>query len=70
VISFCRHANVSSRREDALAEAAEAARAERRALDAASLQYVKLLHLVQERKKFEFVEAVLGFMQAWANYHR
>lgn len=65
-----RHANVSARREEALAEAAEAARAERRQLDAASLQYVYLMHVVQERKKFEFVEAILGFMHSWTNYYR
>ena len=65
-----RHANTSARREEALAEAAEAAREEKRQLDAASLQYVYLMHVVQERKKFEFVEAILSFMQSWTNYHR
>ena len=65
-----RHANTSWRREESLAEAAEAARVERRRLEAASLQYVYLVHVVQERRRFEFVEAVLDFMQSWANYHR
>ncbi len=50
--------------------AAETARAERRALDAASLQYVHLLHVVQERKKFEFVEALLSLTHSWTNYYR
>ena len=29
-----------------------------------------LLHTVQERKKFEFVEAILSFTQAWVSYYR
>ncbi len=65
-----RHANTSSKREDALAEAAEAARSERRQLEATSLRYVYLIHVARERKKVEFVEAVLGFMQSWANFYR
>ncbi len=71
---FCaaqdRHAGTSSKREEALAEAAEVVRAERRNLNASSLEYVSLMHVVQERKKFEFVEALLAFMHTWANYYR
>jgi hypothetical protein len=71
---FCaaqdRHANTSSKREESLADAAETARAEKRNLNASSLEYVYLMHVVQERKKFEFVEAILAFMHTWANYYR
>ena len=28
------------------------------------------MHVVQERKKFEFVEAILNFTQSWVNYYR
>ena len=51
-------------------EAASVARSESRSLHSASLQYVHLMHLVRERKKFDFVESLLSFMHAWSNYHR
>nr|CAD7421882.1 unnamed protein product [Timema poppensis] len=35
----------------------------------ASLQYVFLLQEVQERKKFEFVETLLGFMYGWLTFY-
>ena len=28
------------------------------------------MHVVQERKKFEFVEAILNFTQSWVGYYR
>ena len=65
-----RYINLATKKEDILAEAASTARAESRALHAASLQYVHLMHVVRERKKFEFVESLLSFMHSWANYYR
>jgi hypothetical protein len=48
---FCtaqdRYVNVSSKKEDSLAEAAEAVRFERRNLNESSLEYVYLMHVVQ-----------------------
>ena len=69
-----RHANTSAKRghraEEALADAASNARAEKKNLNASSLEYVSLMHAVQERMKFEFVEAIMAFMHTWANYYR
>ena len=69
-----RHANTSAKRghraEEALADAASNARAEKKNLNASSLEYVSLIHAVQERMKFEFVEAIMAFMHTWANYYR
>ena len=45
-------------------------RYEKKALTAASLEYVYLMHVVQERKKFELVEALLDFMASWSNYYK
>jgi len=28
------------------------------------------MHVVQERKKFEFVETLLYFMKSWSNYYK
>ena len=71
---FCaaqdRYAGLSSKKEDSLAEALEAVRTEKRTLNASSLEYIHLMHMVQERKKFEFVEAIVSFMQAWTTYYR
>ena len=36
----------------------------------ASLEYVYLMHVVQERKKFDFVETLLSFMHSWSNYYQ
>ena len=58
------------KKEESLAEAAEAVRHEQKCLRSASLDYVYLMHVVQERKKFEFVEALLSFMHSWSNYYR
>ena len=61
---------IRSKKEESLAEAAEAVRLEQRGLRAASLEYVYLMHVVQERKKFDFVEALLSFMHSWSNYYK
>ena len=58
------------KKEESLAEAAENLRHEQKQLRSASLEYVYLMHVVQERKKFEFVEALLSFMHSWSNYYR
>lgn len=71
---FCaaqdRYAGTSAKKEESLAEAAEVTRFEKKQLNAASLQYVYLMHVVQEKKKFEFVEAILSFVHSWTNYYR
>ena len=61
---------MSGKKEESLAEAADTVRHEQRSLQASSLEYVHLMHVVQERKKFEFVEAILHFTQSWVNYYR
>lgn len=52
---FCsaqdRYVAMSSKKEDSLAEAAEAVRFEKKNLNSSSLEYVYLMHVVQERKK-------------------
>lgn len=35
----------------------------------AGLEYVQLIQEVQERKKFEFVETLLGFMYGWLTFY-
>lgn len=60
---------IKSKKEESLAEAAESVRYEQKGLRSASLEYVYLMHVVQERKKFDFVEALLGFMHSWSNYY-
>ena len=61
---------IKYKKEESLAEAAEEVRKEQKGLRTASLDYVYLMHVVQERKKFEFVEALLSFMHSWSNYYR
>ena len=34
------------------------------------MEYVYLMHVVQERKKFDFVETLWSFMHSWSNYYR
>ena len=50
-LRFCstqdRYINLSSKKEESLAEAAEAVRFERRNLNESSLEYVYLMHVVQ-----------------------
>ena len=53
-----------------MAEAAENIRYEQKQMRSASLEYVYLMHVVQERKKFDFVEALLSFMHSWSNYYK
>ena len=71
---FCasqdRYVGISSKKEGSLAEAAENVRFERKNLNTASLDYVYHMHIVQERKKFEFVESILSFMHSWTNYYK
>ena len=61
---------IKSKKEESLAEAAEVVRHEQKALRSASLEYVYLMHVVQERKKFDFVETLLSFMHSWSNYYQ
>ncbi|ESO83842.1 hypothetical protein LOTGIDRAFT_179683 [Lottia gigantea] len=42
---------------------------ERRGFYQASMKYVLKLHEVQEKKKFEFVEILLGFMYSWLTFY-
>jgi len=65
-----RYVNMSGKKEESLAEAAENIRHELKNLNSSSLEYVYLMHVVQERKKFEFVEAILNFTQSWVNYYK
>ena len=65
-----KYANISSKKEESLAEAAEIVRHELKNLNACSLEYVHLMHMVQERKKFEFMEAVLEFTDSWVRYFK
>ena len=65
-----RYIGLSGRKEESLAEAAEMVRHESRALNSSSLEYVHLMHVVQERKKFEFVEAIMDFTHSWVNYYK
>ena len=71
---FCaaqdRYVNLGSKKEESLAEAAESVRHEKRNLTSSSLEYVYLMHVVQERKKFEFVEALLSFIQTWSHFYK
>ena len=67
---FSRFVSMSGKKEESLAEASEILRHEQKNLNSCSLEYVYLMHMVQERKKFEFVEAILNFNQSWVNYYR
>ena len=61
---------LSGKKEESVNEASDIVRAEQKHLNSCSLEYVYLMHMVQERKKFEFVEAILNFTQSWVNYYR
>ena len=65
-----KYVNMSGKKEESLAEAAENVRYELKNVNSSSLEYVYLMHVVQERKKFEFVEAILNFTQSWVNYYK
>ncbi|XP_023728012.1 rho GTPase-activating protein 26 isoform X3 [Cryptotermes secundus] len=71
---FClsqeRYLNLSTKKQDAVLKEADAALVmEQRHFVRASLEYVFLLQEVQERKKFEFVETLLGFMYGWLTFY-
>ncbi|XP_012286877.1 rho GTPase-activating protein 26 [Orussus abietinus] len=71
---FCqsqeRYLNLSTKKQDNVLQEADATldMAERH-FCRASLEYVFLLQAVQERKKFEFVETLLGFMFGWLTFY-
>ncbi|XP_020293772.1 rho GTPase-activating protein 26 isoform X1 [Pseudomyrmex gracilis] len=73
-IKFCqsqeRYLNLSIKKQDNVLQEADATleMAERH-FSQASLEYVFLLQEVQERKKFEFVETLLGFMFGWLTFY-
>ncbi|XP_050434753.1 rho GTPase-activating protein 26 [Adelges cooleyi] len=71
---FCqsqeRHLNLSTKKQDSVLQEADATlEMEQRHFCQASLEYVFLLQEVQERKKFEFVETMLGFMFSWLTFY-
>ncbi|XP_077983608.1 rho GTPase-activating protein 26-like isoform X2 [Glandiceps talaboti] len=71
---FCalteKHVNLSSKKkETSLQEADTALDIERKNFHQASLDYVFRLQEVQEKKKFEFVETLLGFMYGWLTFY-
>ncbi|XP_066999025.2 rho GTPase-activating protein 26 isoform X2 [Anabrus simplex] len=71
---FClsqeRYLALSTKKQDTVLKEADAALAmEQRHFVQASLEYVFLLQEVQERKKFEFVETLLGFMYGWLTFY-
>ncbi|KAI5733103.1 hypothetical protein M8J76_007678 [Diaphorina citri] len=67
---FCqsqeRYLNLSTKRQDAADASLEM---EQRHFIQASLEYVFRIQEVQERKKFEFVEILLGFMFGWLTFY-
>ncbi|XP_015596803.1 rho GTPase-activating protein 26 isoform X2 [Cephus cinctus] len=73
-IKFCqtqeRHLNLSTKKQDNVLHEADATlEMAERFFCQASLEYVFLLQEVQERKKFEFVETLLGFMFGWLTFY-
>lgn len=71
---FCqsqeRYLNLSTKRQDAVLKEADASlEMEQRHFVQASLEYVFRIQEVQERKKFEFVEILLGFMFGWLTFY-
>ncbi|CAG5079486.1 Similar to ARHGAP26: Rho GTPase-activating protein 26 (Gallus gallus) [Cotesia congregata] len=73
-VKFCqsqeRYLSLSTKKQDNVLQEADATldMAERHFCQA-SLEYVFLLQEVQERKKFEFVETLLGFMFGWLTFY-
>ncbi|KAF7993295.1 hypothetical protein HCN44_006355 [Aphidius gifuensis] len=73
-VNFCRsqerYLKLSTQKQDNVLQEADATldMAERHFCQA-SLEYVFLLQEVQERKKFEFVETLLGFMFGWLTFY-
>ncbi|XP_071847649.1 rho GTPase-activating protein 26-like isoform X24 [Apostichopus japonicus] len=71
---FCKsldtHVNLSTKKRDtSLQEADAGLEMERRQFHRDSLTYVFKLQEVQEKKKFEFVETLLGFMYSWLTFY-
>ncbi|XP_062341134.1 rho GTPase-activating protein 42 [Osmerus eperlanus] len=65
-----KHLNLSSKKKDAqLQEADSQISKERQVFYDASLQYVFKIQEVQERKKFEFVEPLLAFLQGLFTFY-
>jgi len=65
-----RHLNLSTKKQDAVLQEADAIlEMEQRHFCQASLEYVFRLQEVHERKKFEFVETLLGFMYGWLTFY-
>lgn len=65
-----RYLNLSTRKQENVLQEADAnLMLEKRAFSEASLEYVFLLQEVQEKKKFEFVETLLGFMYSWLTFY-
>lgn len=65
-----KYLNLSTKKQGNQLQEADASLAmEQRAFSEASLEYVFLLQEVQERKKFEFVETLLGFMYSWLTFY-
>ncbi|XP_046636547.1 rho GTPase-activating protein 26-like isoform X2 [Daphnia pulicaria] len=65
-----RHLNLSTKKQDSVLQEADAIlEMEQRHFCQASLEYVYRLQEVHERKKFEFVETLLGFMYGWLTFY-
>ncbi|XP_038055664.1 rho GTPase-activating protein 26-like isoform X3 [Patiria miniata] len=59
----------TKKKETSLQEADAALELERRDFHRESLMYARILQEVQEKKKFEFVETLLGFMYSWLTFY-
>ncbi|XP_022086153.1 rho GTPase-activating protein 26-like isoform X6 [Acanthaster planci] len=59
----------TKKKETSLQEADAALELERREFHRESLMYARILQEVQEKKKFEFVETLLGFMYSWLTFY-
>ncbi|XP_071504927.1 rho GTPase-activating protein 26-like isoform X3 [Diadema antillarum] len=71
---FCKsldsYVSLSTRKKEASLQEADAALdMERRQFHKDSLNYVFRMQEVQEKKKFEFVETLLGFMYSWLTFY-
>ncbi|CAG0882567.1 unnamed protein product [Cyprideis torosa] len=71
---FCKsqetHLSLSTKKTDAALQEADATLGmESRSFAQAAIHYVSLLQEVHERKKFDFVETLLGFMYSWLTFY-
>lgn len=71
---FCasqeRYLQLSTKKQDTVLQEADALlEMEHRDFIRAGLEYVCLIQEVQEKKKFEFVEILLGFMYSWLTFY-